>query len=139
MNAVNQYLEISQKWVDGQISIGQGWINAMQNLERFDLGLIWDRTIEAQHASVQSVLDAKVAGTEIWFEEVLPVNKLPQTAVDAVHELRAVTNEVTEAQRTVVNGYFSMLRKIDLNELPLVGKEDEPFSVPDPRPAKEIA
>ncbi|MCB0163815.1 MAG: hypothetical protein KDI79_06300 [Anaerolineae bacterium] len=125
MNAINHYVEVGQKWVDGQVKTGQGWFTAIQGLEQFDPSLLWDKTIEAYRASVQATLDAQVAGTKIWFEEVVPVGNLPQPAVDLVKQMQDVTAEVAQAQQTAVDNWFGLLRQIDVKELPLAGIEPE--------------
>ena len=125
MNALNHYVEVGQKWIDGQVKIGQGWFEAIQGLEQFDPSLVWDKTIDAYQASIQASLDTQVAGTKIWFEEVVPVNTLPQTAVDLVKQMQDVTAEVTQAQQTAVDKWFDLLKQIEVKELPLADIEPE--------------
>ena len=121
MNAINQYVEVGQKWVNGQVAIGQGLFEAIRGLEQFDAALIWGKTLEAYQAAVQANLDAEVAGTNVWFEEVVPVNAMPANALDAVKQVQDAAAEITKAQQTAVDNYFELLRKIDVKELPLTG------------------
>lgn len=139
MSAVNHYVEVGQKWIDGQIKIGQSWFETMQGLEKFDLGLIWGKTIEAYQASIQSSLDAEVAGTKIWFEEVVPVNNLPQTAVDVVKQMQALTEEITKTQQTAADNWVNLLRKIDVKELPLVDIMPEQLKKPAAKATKKAS
>ncbi|MCB0213681.1 MAG: hypothetical protein KDJ52_30345, partial [Anaerolineae bacterium] len=103
MNAINQYVEVGQKWVNGQVAIGQGLFEAIRGLEQFDAGLIWDKSVEAYQAAVQGNLDAEVAGANIWFAEVVPVQAIPANALDAVKQVQDMTAEFTQAQQTAVD------------------------------------
>mgnify|MGYP001171561967 CR=1 FL=1 len=121
MSAVNQYVEVGQTWVNGQVKIGQGLVEAIRGLEQFDAGLIWDKSVEAYQAAVQGNLDAEVAGANIWFAEVVPVQAIPANALDAVKQVQDMTAEFTQAQQTAVDNWFNLLRQIDVKDLPLAG------------------
>lgn len=125
MNAVNHYLEIGQQWINGQVKIGQGLFETIQGLEQFDAALLWDKSIDAYQAAIQGNLDAEVAGTRVWFEEVAPVNNLPAAALDLVKQMEDMTAEVANTQQTAVDNWFNLLREIDVKELPLVGIKPE--------------
>lgn len=139
MNAVNHYVEVGQKWVDGQIKIGQGWFESIRGLEQYDPSLIWGKTVEAYQASIQSNLDAEIAGTKIWFEEVMPVNTLPEAAVGLVKQMQDITAEVTKTQQTAVDNWFSLLKQIDVKELSIAGIELEQPKKPAPKATKKAS
>ncbi|MCB0191996.1 MAG: hypothetical protein KDJ65_08640 [Anaerolineae bacterium] len=119
MNAFNQYVELGQKWANGQIGIGKGLFEAIRGIEQFDAGLIWDKSLAAYQAAVQGNLDAEVAGANLWFEEVVPVQAMPANALDVVKQMQDMTAEVTQAQQSAVDNLFDLLHKIDVKALPL--------------------
>jgi len=121
MNAVNQYVEVGQQWIDGQVKIGQGLFESIQGLDQFDAALLWDKSIEAYQAAIQGNLDVEIAGTRILFDEVAAVNNVPAAALDLVKQMEDMTAEVAKTQQTAVDNWFNLLRQIDVKGLPLVG------------------
>ncbi|HRV96077.1 MAG TPA: hypothetical protein P5526_28250 [Anaerolineae bacterium] len=121
MNAVNQYVEVGQQWIDGQVKIGQGLFESIQGLKQFDAALLWDKSIEAYQAAIQGNLDVEIAGTRILFDEVAAVNNVPAAALDLVKQMEDMTAEVAKTQQTAVDNWFNLLRQIDVKGLPLVG------------------
>ncbi|MCB0208516.1 MAG: hypothetical protein KDJ52_04285 [Anaerolineae bacterium] len=139
MNAFNRYVEVGQAWFDTQVKVGQSWFESLKAVEFTNLAPMWDKTIDAYQASLQSTLDAEVAGTKIWFEEVYAVENLPQPAVDVVKQMQAATEKVTETQQTFADNWVTLLRKVDLKELPLAGIELELPKKAAPKAAKKAA
>lgn len=119
MNAVNRYVDISKKWFDFQLKTGQEWFETVKGLNEFDPNLFWSKSVEAYQQSIQGSLDAEVAGARIWFEDVVPVKDLPQPVVDIVNQMRGATDKVTEAQQTLADNWFKLLKQVDFNQSPL--------------------
>ncbi|MCB0181478.1 MAG: hypothetical protein KDI62_24840 [Anaerolineae bacterium] len=119
MNAVNQYVDISKKWFDFQLKTGQEWFEAVKGLDQFAPNLFWSKSVEAYQQSVQGSLDAEIAGARIWFEDVVPVKDLPEPVVDMFKKMRGATDKVTEAQQTLADNWFKLLKQVDFNQTPL--------------------
>lgn len=119
MNAVNQYVDISKKWFDFQLKTGQEWFEAVKGLDQFAPNLFWSKSVEAYQQSVQGSLDAEIAGARIWFEDVVPVKDLPEPVVDMFNQMRGATDKVTEAQQTLADNWFKLLKQVDFNQTPL--------------------
>ncbi|MCB0195344.1 MAG: hypothetical protein KDJ65_25580 [Anaerolineae bacterium] len=125
MNALNHYVEVGQTWFDTQVKVGQSWFESLKGLDIANPAPIWTQSLDAYQASLQSTLDAGVAGTKIWFEEVVPVENLPQPAVDVVKQMQAATEKVNETQQTLADNWVNLLRKVDVKELPFASIELE--------------
>lgn len=132
MDALNHYVEVVKDWAELQVKTSQDWFGTMQEVDQFKPELIWGKTIEACRTSVQGTLDAEVAGSEILFEEVVPVKNIPDTAVDMVQHLHGITDDIIKVQQSVADKWFDLLKQVDLPELPsFVEKE-----LPAPKAAK---
>ena len=125
MTVVDQYVDVSKKWFAAQVTLSQNWVEARQGLDQFKPGLIWGKTVDTYQASVQETLDAEVASTRIWFEEVMPLNDLPQPAVDLMKQMQGMTEKVTETQQVFADNWFDLLRKVDGKSLSLAVVEGE--------------
>lgn len=132
MNFGKKYFEVYATWMDQQVKTGQGWVEAMQGMDKFDPSLMWDKTLNAYQAAIQSTLDAEVAGATLYFEDVAGVKGLPQEALKVVDYFKGITGQVTDAQQNLVDGGFEFLRKTDVSGLVL----ELPQAQPAKKPAK---
>ena len=124
MTVVDQYVDVSKKWFAAQVTLSQNWVEAMQGQNQLKPDLIWGKTVDTYQASVQETLDAEVASTRIWFEEVMPLKDLPQPAVDLMKQMQGMTEKVTETQQVFADNWFNLLRQVDGMSLPLPAIEE---------------
>lgn len=136
MNALKQYVDVYKKWFDIQLNTSQEWFEAMRGIEQFKPDQLLGKTVDAYQASVQGTLDAEVASSKIWFEEVVPVDELPQPAVDLAKQMQKMTEKFTETQQTLADKWFELLRQTEFNALP-VAVVEEPEKKPAPKAAKK--
>ena len=136
MTVVDQYVDVGKKWFAAQVTLSQNWVEGMQGLDQFKPDLIWGKTVETYQASVQETLDAEVASTRIWFEEVVPFKDLPEPAVDLMKQMQGMTEKVTETQQVFADNWFNLLRQVNGKSLPLPVVEEEPKK-PAPKAAKK--
>ena len=116
MDAVNQYLAVVKNWTDGQVKIGQGWFEAVSNLDRFDPALVVAQSFDAYKASVQGTLDAEVAGSKVVFNGLAAIEGLPAEAGSLVKQMQDASEQVANVQQSVVDNWFELLGKIDFSK-----------------------
>ena len=116
MSLGQQYLEVYTTWVEQQVKTGQGLVEAVQEVDKFDPSLVWDKTVDAYQASIQSTLDAEVAGARLYFEDVAGLDYLPEEALNLVDYSKNITEQVTNAQQSLVDSSFELLRKANVKE-----------------------
>jgi len=116
MSLGQQYIEVYTTWVEQQVKTGQGLVEAVQEIDKFDPSLVWDKTVDAYQASIQSTLDAEVAGARLYFEDVAGLDYLPEEALNLVDYSKNITEQVTNAQQSLVDSSFELLRKANVKE-----------------------
>ena len=114
MSFGKQYVDVYTTWVEQQVKIGQGFVEAVQAIDIFDPSLVWDKTLDAYQASIQSTLDAEVAGARLYFEDVAGIENLPEDVLKVVDYSKNITEQLTNAQQSLVNTSFEFLRKVDV-------------------------
>jgi hypothetical protein len=126
MDMFKKYLEVFQNWSDVQMKAGQGWLETVQGIDKFDSKLIWEKTLDAYQASVQGTLDAEKTGFHILFEEVASVKDMPKEATGLVKNLQGMNEQFTGMQQEFVDTWFKALRQFDLPEFSTKFLKGEP-------------
>lgn len=114
MDVVNQMVEVSKKWADLQVKTAQSWFEEVRQTEKFDPGLLLDKTIAASQVSIQGTLDAEVEGSEIYFKELVALPGLPKEVAKVVEPMHGVTKQFIGVQQSLANHWFEFLRKNDI-------------------------
>jgi hypothetical protein len=109
MDWLKQFEGLYQDWAEFQFKTWQDWFEAVQKADKFDPGLIWEKSVAAWQGSVNDTLQAQVEGTRLWAEGVKAIPGLPKEATPFVQPLQTMTKQWLEAEQQFSDRLFEVV------------------------------
>lgn len=145
MDWIKQFQVLYQDWAELQIKTWQDWFEAVQEADKLDPSLIWEKSVAAWQGSVNGTLQTQVEGTRLWAEGVKAIPGLPQEAATLVQPLQAMTEQWIETEQKFSDRWFKVVTQnqpgwvmpepVQSKPAPAKKSKPTPTKAPEPLPA----
>lgn len=109
--------DMMQAWTAAQKQMRDTWLEAIQNMSGPQAGEMWTKATQAWEDSVKRALDAQAEWTRLWVESFTSSPGTSREATEWAQQGREIMNHWAEAQKSLWEGWFDMVKKIDASQI----------------------
>lgn len=117
MDWTKQTQDLFTNWTNVQQKTWEGWLDSMKNFDAAQPGQLWEKTVDAWHASVKNALNAQVEGGRIWAESVTSFQGVPKEAGDWAKQIEQMSKQWVDLQQQLWDNWFDTIKKADMTKL----------------------
>jgi len=101
-------------WAETQQKLLTNWLDTVRRFGGTSSLELWTKTVEAWQTSVKETLDARAAWTREWTEMLTNAKGTPEELRNLAQQGRESLQHWTEAERELWQGWFNIVRDINI-------------------------